>query len=79
MFKKASIGIFNAKTESKWHKIPYNGVKCYSASIYDNDVLTRDLVPCLDNDENPCLYDKITGKTFYNKGTGEFIAGAEIE
>ena len=43
--------------------------------MWENDVLVRDMIPCLDNNGTPCMYDTVSGKTFYNQGTGEFIAG----
>ena len=47
--------------------------KIYYAKLYDNDVLVRDLIPVLDNDYVPCMYDKVSGELFYNKGAGEFV------
>lgn len=47
--------------------------RLYYCTIIDvNDVVVRDLVPCLDYNGVPGMFDKITGKTFYNKGTGTF-------
>lgn len=40
--------------------------------IYENGVLVQYLIPCLDNNRTPCMYDTVSGKTFYNKGTGTF-------
>lgn len=37
-----------------------------------NDTLIRDFIPVLDMDDKPCMYDKVGGNLFYNKGTGEF-------
>lgn len=53
-------------------------LKLYSLQIYDNDVLVRDFVPILDKNNVACLYDKVSEKCFYNKGTGTFNAGAII-
>lgn len=48
-------------------------VKISSAKIYNaNDELIADLIPVLDKDLVPCMYDKITGKYLYNQGDGEF-------
>lgn len=33
------------------------------------------LVPAIDKDGTICMYDKISNKFFYNKGTGDFMAG----
>ena len=36
---------------------------------------TKQLVPCLDANGVPCLYDLISGTAFYNQGTGSFTWG----
>lgn len=47
--------------------------------MYDNNgTLVRDLIPVLDWNMVPCLFDKISKKLFYNKGTGNFVAGRQI-
>lgn len=40
-----------------------------------NGVLIRDLIPVLDWNDRPCMYDKVTDELFYNAGTGEFLYG----
>lgn len=50
----------------------YSKIKLYSFKMYDNNVLVRDYIPVLDKNGVACLYDKVTGKMFYNKGTGNF-------
>lgn len=50
-------------------------VKVYYLKVYDNNELVRDFIPILDEDDNPCLYDKVEGKYYYNQGTGEFLYG----
>ena len=40
--------------------------------MWENDVLVRDMIPCLDENGVPCMYDTISKQTFYNQGTGEF-------
>ena len=47
--------------------------KIYYTKIWDKGVLVRDLIPVLDLDDKPCMYDKVSGEFFYNKGTGEFL------
>lgn len=42
------------------------------ARLSVNDVAVRDLVPYLDSYGVPCMVDILTGKTFYNQGTGTF-------
>ena len=43
-----------------------------------NGVLIRDLIPVLDWNYTPCMYDKVSRKLFYNRGTGTFSYGREI-
>lgn len=50
-------------------------VRIYSCQIYDNDILVRDYIPALDENDTPCLFDKVSGEFYYNAGTGEFVAG----
>ena len=53
-------------------------MKLYSCQIYDNDVLVRDFVPCINASGEVGLYD-LVGKQFYgNAGTGTFTAGSVI-
>jgi len=37
--------------------------------------LVRDFVPVLDDNDVPCMYDKVSKTLFYNAGTGSFTAG----
>lgn len=53
-------------------------INIYMCKIYDGDVLVRNFVPCLDNNNVPCMYDKVEGKAYYNAGTGTFSYGREI-
>lgn len=40
-----------------------------------NDELIMNLLPCLDKNGKPCMYDTVSKKPFYNGGTGEFLYG----
>lgn len=40
--------------------------------VYNRDILIQDLRPCLDTKGVPCMYDEVSKKYFYNKGTGTF-------
>lgn len=58
--------------------------KIYSIKIYDNEVLTREFVPCYKETvdgtyEKAGLYDLITNSFFNNKGTGDFKIPRDIE
>ncbi len=50
--------------------------KIYSSfQIYDNDILARNFLTCLDPNDRPCMFDLVTQQPFYNQGTGEFLYG----
>lgn len=49
--------------------------KVYDFKVYDRDVLIQHLVPVLDSENTPCMFDKITQKFYYNSGTGNFLCG----
>lgn len=40
-----------------------------------NDELIMNLLPCLDKNGKPCMFDTVSKKPFYNQGTGEFLYG----
>ena len=40
-----------------------------------NDELIMNLLPCLDKNGKPCMFDTVSKKPFYNEGTGEFLYG----
>lgn len=47
--------------------------KFYGCKIYDSsNNLVRHFVPCLDNNDVPCMYELVNKQTFYNSGTGTF-------
>ena len=44
-----------------------------------NGVLIRDFIPCLDANNKPGLFDRVSQKIFYNQGTGaDFTYGKQI-
>ncbi len=48
--------------------------RIYALKIYDaGDKVVRDFIPVLDWYNKPCMYDKVSGELFYNKGTGDFL------
>lgn len=54
----------------------YFGSACYrSCQIYDDGVLVRDFVPCLNPEGKPGMYDTLNAKFYGNAGTGEFLVG----
>lgn len=50
--------------------------KLFACQIYDNGVLVRDFVPCVNPNGDVGLYDLVTAAFFGNSGTGSFVAGA---
>lgn len=56
-----------------------SGTKIYEYKVVSSngDVLLN-LVPVLDYNGIPCMYDKVEQKFYYNAGTGDFIAGPTI-
>ena len=44
----------------------------YYLKIYENNVLVRDFIPALDNNNIVCLYDTIENIFYYNIGSGDF-------
>ena len=68
LFCRNASGTFNA----------FLAAKLYSCQIYNNGLLIRDFVPCIDPEGTVGLYD-FEGKQFYsNAGAGSFIAGPEV-
>ena len=55
----------------------FTPMRLYELSFYDNSTneILGEFIPCLDKDNIPCLYDKVSKQTFYNRGTGEFLYG----
>lgn len=53
--------------------------KIYGVKIYRNDILDADIIPVIDLDDTICMYDKVSNRLLYNAGTGNFIAGTDIE
>ena len=49
--------------------------RIYNFWLSIDGVLRYDMIPVLDGNDTPCLYDKVTKQFFYNQGTGQFIAG----
>lgn len=47
-------------------------MKLYSFKVFKNDILIQNLIPCLDDNDVPCFYDRVDKQTYYNRGTGTF-------
>ena len=51
----------------------------YGFEVLEESEQKMNLIPCLDSDNKPCMYDTVSKKTFYNSGTGEFLYGNIIQ
>ncbi|MBR3510881.1 MAG: hypothetical protein IKN73_02360 [Alphaproteobacteria bacterium] len=60
---------------------PYltSNIKLWYVKIWDNDIIVRDMIPVLDGNGVPCMFDKVEAKFYYNQGTGQFIAGPVLQ
>ena len=47
--------------------------KVFEWKYWENGTLSQHLIPVLDWNDKPCMYDKVSGEFFYNAGTGEFL------
>ena len=69
-----NLYLFSKFTTSMNYK---DKVKLYYFKMYNGESLTLDLIPVLDQNNIPCMYDKVSDQFFYNQGTDTF--GYEIE
>lgn len=48
-------------------------LRIYSFTISKDGKKIMNLIPALDRNGTPCMYDTVSKNTFYNAGTGEFL------
>ena len=48
-------------------------LRIYSFTISKDGEKIMNLIPALDRNGTPCMYDTVSKQTFYNAGTGEFL------
>ena len=53
--------------------------KVYYCKIWENGVLVRNMIPCINQSNVAGMYDTVNDVFYSNAGTGSFIAGAEVE
>lgn len=70
------IGAWNNNGAVDSVNAKYNG-KIEEVKIYNSNQTLGNFIPCLDDNNVPCLYDTISETTLYNQGTG--TCGYEIE
>lgn len=56
---------------------PTSDLNCdiYNVKCMKNGNVIMDLIPVMNNDDIPCMYDKVTATFKYNAGTGQFNYG----
>ena len=59
----------SSSTRVKHNKGDDGTKRIYWMKIWDGQTLVRDFQPCLDASSTPCLYDRVSKQTFYNKGS----------
>ena len=67
----ATMALFRAKGINA----SYFQGRIYSCKHYNNGKLIQDFQPCLDANGVPCMFDFVSRKSFYNKGSGSFTWG----
>ena len=67
---RTEFGLFrcNALYSSKRQEVQ----RVYYCKLIDNNILKHNLIPALNPQGKPCMYDTVTEKPFYNQGAGEF-------
>ncbi|MBQ8238925.1 MAG: hypothetical protein IJZ39_12370 [Oscillospiraceae bacterium] len=69
----SSIGVFQRAGVST----SFTG-RIFKASIFNEGKQFLQLVPALDPNGTPCMYDRVSKTAFTNSGTGQFIAGMTL-
>ena len=53
--------------------------RVYEVKISQGEEIIKHFIPCLDEDNVPCMYEIIEGKAYYNKGSGDFLYNLGLE
>lgn len=72
-------------SEENINIVGYNGsastsnCRTYKVEIYENDILVRNFIPCYRKSDNePGMYDTVSGTFYTNSGTGTFLIGNDV-
>lgn len=60
------------KTATNAYTYLFKG-RTYGFKIYESNILAMDLVPTLDSNNTPCMYDKVNSKFYYNQRNRRFL------
>lgn len=63
----------NEKSTASQHS--YARIKYFKMNT---SISSIDLIPAIDPNGRPCMYDLVTQQPFYNSGTGEFLTGPVV-
>lgn len=63
------------RNQNGFAKLPSGTLNIRFFSFFENGSTVMNLIPCLDSNGTPCMFDTIKRKTFYNAGTGDFLWG----
>lgn len=69
-----TLPLFGAKLNNSSNATAYSksGTRCYYAKYYLGGSLVRDFVPVIAPDGRAAMFDQVSKKLFYNKGSGTF-------
>lgn len=73
----SNMFLFACATSNDTYANAFGEVRIFSYYQKRNGDKIIDLIPVLDREMRPAMYDRVTGKLFYNKGTGEFLIGPD--
>ena len=70
-----SLILFGIKREGKAmvNDTYCRNLRIYSFTISKDGEKIMNLIPALDRNGTPCMYDTVSKQTFYNAGTGKFL------
>ena len=70
-FTSTPIALFGVNTQGTVGAMLKGRISCWRCR--ENGTLARDLIPVIDWNDRPAMYDQVSGRMFYNQGTGEFV------
>lgn len=65
--------LFRANGAAKDTAYKNQGVRIYMCKMCNSSSIAQYLIPALDPNDRPCMFDLVTRRPFYNQGTGEFL------
>ena len=72
-----SLWLFGVNSAGSLHN-QVRAQKVYRCKIWDNGLLVRDFIPCIDPLGVPCMYALVGKKPYYNAGSGTFTVGRQV-